>query len=211
MKAAARRKLKIYVYWCHWGSDPWLLQPNSSGWPHSYSGEVDLKKCARWNRFLDKYCKCSHNSLQSKVPWSQLQLLSTKSATDAWFWECAFPSRFCSKPDGNHYVPPLRWFMYMGKVHVMSTDPLGSCKELTNKTMQSIDTCWWLDVFLTMLCAQNVPNTDAFMQHPSFLQVCEESEMKVMWYASISSETPPSGQCSFSPWQFTEQFAGKLL
>ena len=42
-----------------------------------------------------KYCKCSHNSFQSEVPWSQLQLLWTKFATDAWFWECAFPSRFC--------------------------------------------------------------------------------------------------------------------
>lgn len=87
----------------------------------------------------------------------------------------------------------------MGKVHVMSTDPLGSCKELTNKKMQSIDTCWWLDVFLTMLCAKN----DA----ASKLSVSEEYEMKVMWYASISSETPPSGQCSCS--QCTDLFAGK--
>ena len=131
-----------------------------------------------------KYCKCSHNSFQSEVPWSQLQLLWTKFATDAWFWECAFPSRFC-------------WFTYMGKVHVMSTDPLSSCKELTNKKMQSIDTCWWLDVFLTMLCAKNVPDTDASKLY----------EMKVMWYASISSETPPSGQCSCS--QCTDLFAGK--
>ena len=42
----------------------------------------------------------------------------------------------------------------MGKVRVTSTDPLSSCKELTNKKMHSIDTCWWLDVFLTVLCTE---------------------------------------------------------
>ena len=41
----------------------------------------------------------------------------------------------------------------------------------------------------------------------SKLSASEEYEMKVMWYASISSETPPSGQCSCS--QCTDLFAGK--
>lgn len=91
---------------------------------HDYSSQIhqiDLTVTLIWRslpggtRFY-KYCKCSHNSFQSKVPWSQLLLLSTKFATDAWCWECAFPSRFC-------------WFTYMGKVHVMSTDLLGESEQ----------------------------------------------------------------------------------